>query len=726
MRLLITLAGILLLQACKHPLAIVGEGDIVDANNTGRGCTLEQFQAQDTACTENEVAGNYFVNYKAEPRPGWRFIRWEGPCAPNSDFQHCRLDASKAEVDRWDETYGDVEIRPSTAVFQPITGETGYLVGPGSVVAGVSYETPTEQGVTGLDGSFQYEEGETVRFTIGDTVLGIVAGQAQVTPFELAGSQIITGIRVTWALKNEGPLHEEADSVEVDRFHTAPNPFKEGPDPLHIVTNIAVLLLSLDEDADPQNGIVIRPGVTDLFRGVSLDLHRDWDEFLANWLPHERPGEPVTLRLLLQQANIKRRLGVAHGVVNPAIAMRHLYETLAIDPQIYATCPWDGHSNFDSNCLYDANGNLIWLSLGGTDPAPVESTEALYVGSYEYDAEGNTTQLRETGPANSRPPRESVSRWQYDANGNVILYVVDGSEVRWRYDIYGNLIEFVAFDDDDQGQLKAIESWQYDANGRPLQKTESNYSHGTSYTAIWQYDANGNLTRYYAELADGIVDCLVYDETWQYDAQGNVTRDATHSDCTTNESINWVGHYEYDAKGYLLSYVLDLDNGWGSAGNWQYDENGKLTRHEENGWRIEDVLESWWYDENNNVTRHELYDNDDGTLVGYESREYGANGELIRVEYDTIADGELINFTTWQYDASGNLIRLEEDRGDGRIRFEKWLYDDDGNLASSEASGDSPGEVTSTQYQTAGWWYIFSEPVEGPLYRRWVYPLSRG
>ena len=35
LRLLTSLALQLLLQACKHPLAIVGEGDIVDLNDTG-------------------------------------------------------------------------------------------------------------------------------------------------------------------------------------------------------------------------------------------------------------------------------------------------------------------------------------------------------------------------------------------------------------------------------------------------------------------------------------------------------------------------------------------------------------------------------------------------------------------------------------------------------------------------------------------------------------------
>ncbi len=50
------------LQACKHPLGIVGEGDIVEVGNTGRGCSLEQFRVGDPACTENEITGDYLVS----------------------------------------------------------------------------------------------------------------------------------------------------------------------------------------------------------------------------------------------------------------------------------------------------------------------------------------------------------------------------------------------------------------------------------------------------------------------------------------------------------------------------------------------------------------------------------------------------------------------------------------------------------------------------------------
>lgn len=58
------------LQGCKHLLAITGESNIVDVNGSGHGCTFRQFQADDTACTQNEVSGEYHVNYKAKPRPG--------------------------------------------------------------------------------------------------------------------------------------------------------------------------------------------------------------------------------------------------------------------------------------------------------------------------------------------------------------------------------------------------------------------------------------------------------------------------------------------------------------------------------------------------------------------------------------------------------------------------------------------------------------------------------
>lgn len=120
MRLFTAVTLILLLQACKHPLAIVGEGDIVELNGTGRGCKLEQFQAADPACTENESSGDYFVNYRAQPRDGWWFVRWEGPCGHLSVPPDCRIDSPAAWVNYWDSTFGSVDIPPTIAIFAEI------------------------------------------------------------------------------------------------------------------------------------------------------------------------------------------------------------------------------------------------------------------------------------------------------------------------------------------------------------------------------------------------------------------------------------------------------------------------------------------------------------------------------------------------------------------------------------------------------------------------------
>lgn len=68
------------LAACKHPLVIQGHGDIVSLSGD-RNCLLEDHQAGLPNCTENAVVGGaYAETYYAEPRPGWKFDRWEGYC----------------------------------------------------------------------------------------------------------------------------------------------------------------------------------------------------------------------------------------------------------------------------------------------------------------------------------------------------------------------------------------------------------------------------------------------------------------------------------------------------------------------------------------------------------------------------------------------------------------------------------------------------------------------
>ena len=104
-----------------------------------------------------------------------------------------------------------------------LEGEGRFLDSP---VEGLEYSSGDISGVTDSWGTFAYDAGEgTVRFFIGDIVLGEGAAHATMTPVSLvAGAE------------------DETDPT---------------------VTNIARFLLTLDDDADPANGILIIPAVGD-------------------------------------------------------------------------------------------------------------------------------------------------------------------------------------------------------------------------------------------------------------------------------------------------------------------------------------------------------------------------------------------------------------------------------------------------------------------------------
>ena len=89
-----------------------------------------------------------------------------------------------------------------------------------SAVGGLEYETATQRGVTGPDGTFQYVPGENVTFAIGGIVLPTVAGAELISPLTVFNTSEVTDPRVM---------------------------------------NLARLLQTLDTDGDAENGIDISP-----------------------------------------------------------------------------------------------------------------------------------------------------------------------------------------------------------------------------------------------------------------------------------------------------------------------------------------------------------------------------------------------------------------------------------------------------------------------------------
>ncbi|MBP4047729.1 cytochrome c peroxidase [Chromobacterium violaceum] len=174
-----------------------------------------------------------------------------------------------------------------------------------SAVSGLDYETPTRAGKTTAAGEFLYQAGETVAFRIGKLEIGAAAGAQVLTPLSLAGAQ-------------------------------------DAGDPAAL--KIARLLLTLDQDDNPANGIQIDPADAARFR------------------------QPQKLADIDDAQALLDRLGIGRSLVSAEYAQAHLQLSLAaLDPKrparFQARGAADGHplaSGETAGCVDDGRTGLSW------------------------------------------------------------------------------------------------------------------------------------------------------------------------------------------------------------------------------------------------------------------------------------------------------------------------------------------------------------------------------
>ncbi|UCD66595.1 MAG: PKD domain-containing protein, partial [Deltaproteobacteria bacterium] len=119
------------------------------------------------------------------------------------------------------------------------TANTGTFID--SPVQGLDYLTTTQNGTTNSQGSFTYETGEEITFSIGDVVLGTTLGKSIITPLDLVpGAQ------------------DETDPT---------------------VTNILRLLQSLDVDGDPDNSIYLTSQIVSEVSGRPINFDTSIENF---------------------------------------------------------------------------------------------------------------------------------------------------------------------------------------------------------------------------------------------------------------------------------------------------------------------------------------------------------------------------------------------------------------------------------------------------------------
>ena len=128
--------ALLFVQACSHPIEIVGEGDVMSSTGD-RTCLLENFLAGDDVCSKNYVTGfdldqlpalvpeDYAETYNPVPRTGWKFNHWGYPYCPDATHSNyeCSFNVPAATVQQlWGKT-----MPPLKAVFTPADCDSGCL-----------------------------------------------------------------------------------------------------------------------------------------------------------------------------------------------------------------------------------------------------------------------------------------------------------------------------------------------------------------------------------------------------------------------------------------------------------------------------------------------------------------------------------------------------------------------------------------------------------------------
>lgn len=449
-----------------------------------------------------------------------------------------------------------------------------------SAVSGVRYATATGSGITDSEGRFEYLEGETVSFHLGDLQLGETQGAALVSLFDLAqGVEPMVGNTLLQiAIRNR----------------------KEGPG-FSTVINLAVLLQTLDSDGDPDNGIEISTDVAALFEADSVNLNRHWKDF-----NHDRG-----FRQILKEARESELLDSNRQIRKSWQAMAHLYASLGMDSKLKPVTgnmfvDASGFSSYNSTQEFDTEGRLTQVS-GGSGFINASTR------TFDYDANGNL--VREERVSLFPSGTDGIYFYLYDGDGSLIRREVgtDGDETQgtgidavYEYvnDAQGRrLLE--AFDNNGDGVPESSTAYFYDTDGNPLRNEYDNDGDGTpDSTNSFVHDTVGNLVHgEYDSNGDGMPETSV---DYTYDTEGNLVRELHYrnGDASTGRTYD----YLYDAEGILTRMEYD-SNGDGipeTIDAYNYNADGNLSLIEsyapgnegaesEETFTYESNADGWWW-----------------------------------------------------------------------------------------------------------------------------------
>ncbi len=198
-----------------------------------------------------------------------------------------------------------------------------------SPVQGLNYSTSSGQGVTNANGEFNYRQGESVSFSIGDLTLPQVDAAAIITPLTLANT---------------------------DDFNHSQ------------VVNIARLLQTLDTDGDPSNGITIDDQAHAAASGLSLSFDEvDFEDRVINLVANAGSTNSTLISSSAAINHLQDSLGQVsacaktHPLVGSSVALSAIAHSVSGTVRVVDDCTIE-----INNFSYDGGGIDVFV-YGGVD-----------------------------------------------------------------------------------------------------------------------------------------------------------------------------------------------------------------------------------------------------------------------------------------------------------------------------------------------------------------------
>lgn len=519
------------------------------------------------------------------------------------------------------------------------TGPDGFLVG--MPVQGLAYQTDSGLGTTTAGGGFFFQPGDEIQFLIGTTPIGerVPASAAMTLADIFPGVVLPTSAYETRTFLRlyDGELAIPGSGLAVR------------------LAMSAALVLSLDSDKDPSNGVTIDPAIHDmdssrlvLAKAVNELEDGDWVEaaiFRFLWNAYEAGlianagwfHPLVALQTVMEatgqtpQNYIEQRREIDDGADGGIDAVHVIGQGPDGLPTSWTrTEPGPTPEVFTFGVSHDVFGNQTSWSYDSTDAGGTERSETLI----ERNMHGQTVRRYSTRYEDDVLTREDETTFTYDVNGNLILEerdegmdtVID-SRSAMTYDADGKLL--TREDDyDADGTIDYRNVNTYDMQGR-LASSMTDYDSDPEFDNINFYIFDGNGRLVYREgdwNADGSIDS----KTWHwYDADGRLVR--RDEDYNADDSVDSRQLNSFDTEG---RWVLRED--------WPTPFTAPSSR------------DAATYDARGNQLTFTNWDDPTGTPVYRNTNTYDIEDRVVMSEYDRDADTVIDSRNIYTHDAVGN------------------------------------------------------------------------